>query len=241
MSRVALIIGNTGAGKSHSIKFLDPASTFIVNVLQKDLPWKGSGKQYKPVGSGPDGNLLNTDDADKIIKTMKYVSSKMPHVKDLIIDDHTHIYANYFLGQAGREEKDIEAGLKPNIYKKFTHIAQFTLDIARTAKSLRPDLFVYIMHHVDDTSDMESDVTKKAASFGRFVEEKLKGIEAQFTVVLYAYKKADKDGNISGWFKTQDVTSTTKTPDGMFDESEIPNNLAYLREKIESYYDDTED
>lgn len=238
MSRAILIMGPSGSGKSHSIQFLPPSETAVINALNKDLPWKGSGKQYTVLNkNNPKGNLINTDDPYEIARVLKYLSDKRPDIKNIVLDDHTHIYVNYYLQQAAKEEVKIANNERPNIYLKFTHIAQFTKELADICKSLRDDICVYIMHHTDESDDVLNGVATKASSFGKFVEERLKGIESQFTVVLLAGKKADDQNKIKGYFKTQDVTSTAKSPMGMFEEAEIPNNLAVVRSAIECYYD----
>lgn len=238
MSKAVLIEGASGSGKSHSIQYLNPKSTFIINVLGKDLPWKGSEQQYTPFSNkNPKGNLINTDKTSDIVKALKYISEKRPDIKDIVIDDHTHIYAGYYLNAEAKEEGEIKNGEKPNIYRKFTHIAQYTKRIADTAKSLRNDLIVYILHHTDEVGDeITNDRKIKAASFGRFTEEKLKGIESQFTVVLLAGKRFDDDNKIKGYFKTIDVISTAKSPNGMFEEDEIDNNLLLVKKAMNCYY-----
>ena len=44
MSKAALIVGESGTGKSTSVSFLDPKQTFIINVQGKDLPFRGYSK-----------------------------------------------------------------------------------------------------------------------------------------------------------------------------------------------------
>lgn len=235
MAEVALIIGGTGDGKSHSIQYLNPKTTFIINVLAKGLPWKNSGKDYTVPK-----NLANTKKAGEIVRILDYINEKRLEIKDVVIDDHTHVYADYYLKQEKVEERKIANGEKPNIYRKFTHIAQQTIDIADKAKSMRGDLKVYIMHHTDIVEDdvVTGAIKIKAASFGRFVEEKLKGLPSQFTVVLVAGKKYNENKQIEGFFKTRDVNSPAKTPQGMFEDDEIPNNLQLVKEAMDCFYND---
>ena len=237
MSRAILIMGPSGSGKSHSIQFLPSSETAVINALNKDLPWKGSGKQYTVISkNNPKGNLINTDDPYEIARVLKYISDKRPDIKNIVLDDHTHIYVNYYLQEAAKDERAIRNGERPNIYQKFTKLAQFTKELADITKSLRDDICVFIMHHTDESDDVLHGISTKAASFGKFVEERLKGIESQFTIVLLAGKKVNSDNKIVGYFKTEDVTSTCKSPKDMFSEPEIPNNLLLVREAIEAYY-----
>ena len=67
MSNTVLVIGQSGAGKSTSLRTLDPKTTFIINVLDKSLPFKGFKKNYIPV-SGDIGNYYSSDDWTKIVR-----------------------------------------------------------------------------------------------------------------------------------------------------------------------------
>ena len=49
MAELCAIVGNSGTGKSTSIRTLDPKSTFIINVARKPLPFRGAKKNYIPL------------------------------------------------------------------------------------------------------------------------------------------------------------------------------------------------
>lgn len=241
MSRTAFIIGDSGAGKSHSIQFLNPEETVIINPNTKDLPWKGSGKAYKKFNKDTkEGNVFNVNKPLHVLNVLDYVNKEMPHIKNIIIDDHTHIYTIGVYRQGIKEEETAKHNRQPvNIYQKFTDIATGTIDIANKSKELRDDLTVFIMHHVDYEGDgiIESKRVK-AASFGKFVEEKVKGVESLFTIVLLADKRYDENENIEGFFITKSADASIKTPSGMFDTKEIPNNLQIVKDAMTCYYDE---
>ena len=46
MANNIILLGKSGAGKSTSIKGLDPKETVIINTLKKRLPFKGSVNLY---------------------------------------------------------------------------------------------------------------------------------------------------------------------------------------------------
>lgn len=46
MANLIGIVGASGTGKSTSIRNLDPKATYVINTLNKPLPFKGSGKSY---------------------------------------------------------------------------------------------------------------------------------------------------------------------------------------------------
>lgn len=241
MSKAIMIIGPSGAGKSHSIQYLNPKETVIINPDKKDLPWKGSGSQYKVYDKETgEGNVFLVNKPQSVLQVMKFVNEKMPHVTNLIIDDHTHIYTIGVYREGIREEDKARASKQPvNIYQKFTDIAMGTIDIANLSKELRDDLTVFIMHHVEYTGDgvMEPKVAK-AATFGRFVEEKLHGVESLFTTVLLSEKRYDANENVEGFFITRTPDGSVKSPNGMFADKEIPNNLQLVKDAMNCYYED---
>ena len=55
MASSVLIISESGAGKSTSIKNLNPEETFIINVANKPLPFKGWKSMY-PIWSKENKN-----------------------------------------------------------------------------------------------------------------------------------------------------------------------------------------
>ena len=49
MADIIAIAGDTGSGKSTSIKNLNPQETFIVSIIGKPLPFPGYKKKYIPL------------------------------------------------------------------------------------------------------------------------------------------------------------------------------------------------
>ena len=85
------------------------------------------------------------------------------------------------------------------------------------------DKIVYFLHH----SEADTDGREKAKTIGRMLDEKLT-IEGCFDIVIYCQDHK---------FYTQgDGMSTAKTPEGMFAESEIPNDLKAVDAAIREYY-----
>jgi hypothetical protein len=85
------------------------------------------------------------------------------------------------------------------------------------------DKIIYFLHH----SELDADGREKVKTIGKMLDEKLT-VEGCFDIVLYC-----KDNK----FYTQgDGISTAKTPEGLFDTVEIPNNLKYVDDRIRDYY-----
>lgn len=230
MSKAILYIGPSGAGKTASIRTLNPASTFIVNSLKKDLPWRGSSKQYTYWNkeTNPMGNMISTTQSKIVFQWLDYINNNFLHIKDVVIDDNTFLTAMELQRRSGETD-----------WKKFNDIAQNFLDLAEKAKSLRDDLVVHILHHTmqDGGDGILEEKTFRAMSYGKLIDEKLGSQEAQFTVVLRAAKEADGD-DINYVFYTRDARSSVKTPFGMFEDAKIPNDMLLVRKAVDCYYND---
>lgn len=225
MSERIAIIGNSGEGKSTSIKDLDPATTAIINVMGKPLPFKGWRKLYKPIDpANNEGNYHVTHKPDQIVKTLKYFSDKREDIKVVIIDDFQYIMSTEFMNRA------TEKG-----WEKFNEIGQNAWNVVYTAGNLRDDLKVIILAH--DERVEENYVTKrKIKTIGKMLDDKVT-LEGLFTVVLFTKVVVSDEGDPTFYFLTTiDGQSPAKSPIGMFEEKLIPNNLQYVVSKVEEYY-----
>jgi RNase adaptor protein for sRNA GlmZ degradation len=230
MSRIVLILGESGAGKSASIRNLNPKETFVINSLGKDLPFKGSAKSYTYYHkeTNPAGNMVRTTSTQAIIQWLKFISEKLPDIKTIVIDDNTHQSSLEFLKR-----------INEHTWDKWNDIASNMVNIVEFAKSLRDDLVIFILHHVITEGDgILEDKKIKAMTLGKLVDQKLSSYESFFTVVLLAKKFKTKDGKLEYYFLTQDSDSTTKSPMGMFEEEKVSNDLAIVRERLISYYEE---
>jgi hypothetical protein len=213
MSTSILIIGESGTGKSTAIRTLDPASTFIINVLNKPLPFKEWKKQYKQDKNGfnyyvPDNHLI-------ISKAMESISTKSPEIKTIIIDDFQYIMANEFMNRASEKGFD-----------KFMEIAEHAWRILINAQGYRDDLTIIFLSH----SEVGEDGKIRAKTIGKFLNEKI-SIEGMFTIV---FQSLISDGNY--YFKTNgDESTIAKSPLEMFNDKLIPNDLQLVINSVNKY------
>jgi hypothetical protein len=229
MSRVVFYIGPAGAGKTSSIRTLNPKSTFIVNALAKDLPWKGSAKQYTYIDKekNPSGNMVKTSNSTAIVTWLNFINKNRPDIKDIVIDDNTFLTSLELLRRSNEKN-----------YDKFNDIAQNFIDLVTVSKQLREDIIVHILHHTQVEGDgILQEKSYRAMSYGKLIDEKLGTQEAQFTIVLRAAKEKTDEG-LQYVFYTRDADSTVKTPFGMFEEDKIPNDMSLVRKAITCYYDE---
>jgi hypothetical protein len=220
-SKLIGIVGQTGTGKSTSIKHLDPKETYIINVAKKELPFKGSEKLYNLESK----NYKEADDANEISRLLKTISEKAPHIKQIIIED-----SNYIMG-FNMVAKATETG-----FTKFSLMAKDMVDLVRTARQLRDDLIIYYFTHPESIEDGGEIVGYKIKTAGKLIDNQI-NLEGLFTVVLYTNVEEKKDGTIDYNFVTNRYKKfPAKSPDGMFSELKIPNNLQEVSNTIRQYY-----
>lgn len=228
MSKVSMIIGESKTGKTTSIRTLNPEKTIVFSPLNKGLPFEGSNKFYTVWNkeTNPKGNLIRTSSSKVIVQWLKHIHANMPHITVCIIDDNTFVTA-----------KELDRRRDEKSYEKFNDIAHDFLELSEVANSLRDDLNIYILHHTKVEGDGILEPKKvKAATYGKMIDEKLQGMEAQFEIVFLSTKITDESGNILYKFKTRDANSTCGTPMGMFEDEYIDNDLEAINERINCYY-----
>lgn len=228
MAHSILIIAESGSGKSTAIRTLDPSETAIINIANKPLPFKGWKSKYSVLDKeNPKGNLINVSSANGVYKAMQHVNEKMPHIKNLIIDDWQYMSSFEYFDKAN------EKG-----YDKFTQIAANLAQVAKLPKDLRQDLYVFFLTHSEDIVDMNGKRKVKAKTIGKMIDNSLT-LEGLFSIVLFGKVLKAEDGTLSYVFSTRtDGDTTCKTPMGMFDDEYIPNDLKYVKDCIIKYEND---
>ena len=187
MGKILIVLGPTGSGKSRSIKNLNPEETMVVNVLKKDLPFKGSNSLY----STEKKNMISLSEWDKVTTFITNVSNGMPHIKNLIIDDARFIMEKEFMKRA-----------KETSYTKFTELAQHFQSIIEASENARTDLKVVLIMHDDDVVNDKIIVSKKVKLVGKMVEDHYNPIEV-VAICLYCKPTFDKNDKPVYQFFTQ--------------------------------------
>ena len=220
-SKLIGIVGATGTGKSTSIKHLNSKETYIINVAKKELPFKGSEKLY----NAENKNYKEVDDANEITRLLKTISEKAPHIKNIIIED-----SNYIMGFA-IVSKATEIG-----YTKFSIMARDIVELFREARKLRDDLKVFYFTHPETIEDGGEIIGYKIKTAGKLIDNQIV-LEGLFTVCLYTNVEENKDGSTTYSLLTNRYRKyPAKSPDGMFADIKIPNNLQTVVDTIDSYY-----
>lgn len=217
MGQSILIIGESGTGKSTSLINLNSNETYVINVLDKPLPFRGWKNKYfkKNLPSHP-GNYFSTDKSNEIIATLTGISAKRPDIKNIIIDDFQYVMSNEFM-RRGREHG----------FGKFTDININAWEILyNCVRSLRDDLTVTILSH----SHIGDDGISRIKTIGKMVDNHIT-IEGMFTYVFHTVIM----DNEYKFLSKRTADRVAKTPIGIFEEKYINNDLKYILDEIEKY------
>jgi hypothetical protein len=157
MAEKILIMGESGTGKSTSIRNCDPTITAIVNPVGKPLPFRGSKKFT---------TLNGITDSDKIcdfIKDQVKVGKKI-----IIVDDFQYILAIPFMNR-----------IKETGWDKYNDFGSNYFKIIDICKELPDDVCVYYFTHCET---LDNGITT-VKLIGKLLREKIT-IEGLFTIVL---------------------------------------------------------
>lgn len=155
MAQKVLIMGESGTGKSTSLRNCDPATTAVVNPVGKPLPFKNHFEM-----------LNNETDARKIVKYMKEQCAAGK--KLLVVDDFQYILAVPYMNR-----------IKETGWDKYNDFGANYFEIIDCCKDLPDDVVVVYMTHLE-TLDNGLTTVKL---IGKLLREKIT-IEGLFTVVL---------------------------------------------------------
>lgn len=103
MSNIICLAGMSGTGKSTSIKYLDPASTFIISCTNKQLQIPGFRKKYSKVeikDKKLEGNWFINNNYGQINKMLDVISQTRNDIKVICVDDANYLISNELFANA---------------------------------------------------------------------------------------------------------------------------------------------
>lgn len=210
MSIATLVLGNSGSGKSTSLRNLDPSKTLLIQCIKKPLPFRATGWKVRMTLKS-DGNVIQTDDPALIERLMR----QSPH-EIVVIDDYQAVMVNELMSRSS------EKG-----YDKFSDIGRNAWNIFNASGSLAENRRVYILAHTQ--TDELGNIRMKTV--GKMVDQTLVP-EGFFTIVL---RTEVINGNYL--FRTQtNGQDCCKSPIDMFADECIPNDLAAVDAAISDFY-----
>ena len=157
MAEKILIMGESGTGKSTSIRNCDPGITAIVNPVGKPLPFKGS-KHFS--------QLNGVTDSDEICSFMKQQASAGKKI--IIVDDFQYILAIPYMDR-----------IKETGWDKYNDFGANYFKIIDVCNDLPEDVCVYYLTHCET---LDNGVTT-VKLIGKLLREKIT-VEGLFTIVL---------------------------------------------------------
>ncbi|EHK8991121.1 ATP-binding protein [Escherichia coli] len=214
MAYLTLVLADSGAGKTYSLRNMDPENTLLARCINKALPFRPTGwkRHGKIVDGQPQrGNVVDIRDARHLFEVVTAMVRQNRRV--LVIDDFQAIMQHENINRA------YETG-----YTKFTEMAEHTYRIIEAATQLPDDFRIYFLAH---TEDVEGKVRMKTV--GKMLNEKLTP-EGYFPVVLRIIKR---DGRHLFLVKGDD-NDTVKCPPDLLGATvtEIDNDLAVVDKAI---------
>lgn len=212
MALPVLIMGQSGSGKTFSLKNFKRDEIGIISVEKGRLPFKSDLKVVRlpKYENSADINTYAQANAAKYSWIMNAIAKAK--TKSIAIDDSQYLMANEMFDRSG------EKG-----YDKFTDIAKNFRNLIHFINDLdQDDKIVYFLHH----TEIGADGREKCKTIGKMLDEKL-CVEGCFDIVIHCQDHE---------FYTQgDKISTAKSPEGMF-EPKIPNDLKMVDTAIRDYY-----
>lgn len=222
MATAVLIMGESGSGKSASLRNFAPNEISVFNVTSKPLPFK-QGKAKIPKID----NATYTDIANALAN---------PNKRAYVIDDAGYLLSFEMFKRAN------ETG-----YSKFTDMAKNFFDMLDFINTKLPnDIIVYITMHTEDDSEMHK---TKAKTIGKMIDQNL-NLEGLFTIVLRAmqtedgYKFITRDDRVStakspmGMFESDKIDNDLKEVDRIireyYDMKPLVDNKPTTTKKIET-------
>ncbi len=207
MGEVVWIYGKSGSGKSRSLINLAPDEYLLINITKKRLPFRTQPK-YEYKGT----------DINKIYRCL----AKNP-TKIAVIDDAGYLMTDQFMqGHSAPKKGSSSFDLYNDIADRFYNLIRFIKE------KLPEDQIVYITMH-EEESEYSGDV--KFRTIGKLLDQKV-CLEGMATVVLRCVTKEKKH-----YFITHtDGSDLAKSPEEMFTEDQIPNDLKMVDDTIREYY-----
>ena len=213
MAKVICIAGESGSGKTTSMRNLNPTETYYIDSDKKGLSWKGWKSQYNAAAK----NYYCNDEPQNIKAVMLGVSTKRPDVKVLIIDT----IGSIMIADEMRRSK--EKG-----YDKWADLAACMWEIVDMAYTLRDDLTVIFLAHTQTERDDNGYLFTRIKTSGKKLDKIC--LESKFTTVLIA-----KCLNGEYIFETHSNNSTAKSPMGLFETDTIPNDITTVIQALEAF------
>ena len=190
-------MGESGSGKSASLRNFAPNEISVFNVTSKPLPFKQGKTKIPKIDNATYADIAN--------------ALANPNKRAYVIDDAGYLLSFEMFKRAN------ETG-----YSKFTDMAKNFFDMLDFINTKLPnDIIVYITMHTEDDSEMHKTTAK---TIGKMIDQNL-NLEGLFVIVLRAmqteegYKFITRDDRVStakspmGMFESDKIDNDLKEVD----------------------------
>lgn len=126
MATITLILGESGTGKSTSLRNFKSDEVALVNIAAKPLPFKAKFE-----------TLSNTTEFSEIVRFLKNAKART-----IVIDDCQYIMSFQYMRR-----------LRENGWDKFNDIQSDFFNLIEEAKSLPEDVTIYFLSHIETNDD----------------------------------------------------------------------------------------
>jgi hypothetical protein len=207
-------MGESGSGKTTSMRNLNPEETFYFDCDKKGLSWKGWKEQY----SVDKKNYVTTSEPATIMKLLSKISDEQPQIKYVVIDTLNAVMID-----------DEFKRMKEKGYDKWQELAYSIYGIINLCNILRKDLTcILVMHSQTERDDNTGEKFTRAKTSGRKLDKIV--VESKLTTVLLA---KCVDGKYI--FETKNNNSTVKAPMGAFEEDRIENDILKVLDALKDF------
>jgi hypothetical protein len=220
MSEVIIYMGESGCGKSTSLRNLDPKKTVIISPNGKSLPFP-KGAEYL-LGE----NRIATSELDDIQPTIQHVNDKLLNVNTVVVEDFTHYFTARILSPAFLARSNGgEAFQRWNDFGASVYQTIFSM-----AETWREDLIIVVLHH----TELKDTGTIGFKTSGKLLD-RLVDPPSYVNYVLHGVVEDTDNGSRYMVQTNKDSVRDAKSPPGCFQAPRIYNDMAKILERVRAY------
>ena len=215
MATVICIAGESGTGKTTSMRNVDPKTTMYIDCDKKGLSWKG----WKNSFNAENKNYLKTDFPQVALQALQKINAdkSYAHIKLVVVDTINGLMV------ADEMRRSKEKG-----YDKWQDLAQSIYDLIDYALTMRDDVSIVFVAHTQTDHDDNGYMFTRIKTSGRKLDKIT--LESKFSTVLIS---KCVDGRYL--FETQANFSTAKSPMGAFESKEIDNDITAVINALKEF------
>ena len=172
--------------------------------------------------------MFLTPGYDDVLKVLAWANDQK-QVKNIVITDGTYIIRQEYFKTANQKN-----------YEKYTAFAMHMQQILKAIQNMRDDIKVFMEYHVESNVTDSGATEYKPSTVGKLLDNQYNILE-NVDIVLFANPVYEDKAIKYGFYTNRSIDRygaemPAKSPIGLFDELYIPNDLAFVAQKIDEYY-----